>query len=385
VDGERWCGQVDTSDILPRCGCEGRTGRREVTAVVFRLQTYSTLQILEMFCDVCGCGSFDGSERMLLRKATVNSQLWTRLHRLNVRPGQCVELCFHWDLMYAAFHSVGFGGFNVLASWKSCVDGYHRMGLDVVACSMLLGLYKHFLEGFMDTVDLMHLPFLDRMQCQCEAKCHNLVADGITISCQRHRLDVIAAIDPDPHPETDIIQFGSKHQERVVVRDKHVRDQLYALVHGGLTPQECNSLREKCENANLKLLLRETCSAVIVANGRTKCAPWARDLFHEVSSNTPACAIVQQQQIDILDAWMIEIRAACENRREAQLGQMRVSVRENLPVLYETLNKIMQLLSPLMQHAGAAVLDRQKEELGRALLGLLDDILKVMLLTLPVL
>jgi hypothetical protein len=380
VDGEAWCGDVDNSRIMPRCLCHaGVDGLREVTAVVFRLQTYSRLRIVERFCSVCGCGSFDGAEKLLLRKASVRSRVWHRIPRLGLQPGVNIDLCFHWDLMYYAFHSIGFSGLNVLTSWKSCVDCYRRMGLDLVAASMLSGLYKHFLEGFMDFVDLLHLPFASRLQCRCNPKYTNLVADGVTISCQRDRLDVVSAIEPDPANE--LIQFGSKHQERVVVSNKRVREQLYALVHGGLTPQDCNSLREECNNVNLKVLLREGCSAVTVSpgNGRVQCEKWARDLLHEVSSATPACAIVQQQQIHVLDAWVTELRTAYQGSRHPQLGQMRASGRESLPVLYSALNKIVHLLSSSLQHAGAGVRARQKE-LGLALLGLLDDILKVLTL-----
>lgn len=82
VDGQPWRGEVDTSETMPRCSCADRVlMQREVHAVVFRLQTYSKLLIAEKWCSVCGLGSFDGAESLLLRKASVRSQVWQRLSR----------------------------------------------------------------------------------------------------------------------------------------------------------------------------------------------------------------------------------------------------------------------------------------------------------------
>lgn len=114
----------------------------------------------------------------------------------------------------------------------------------------------------MNYVDLMNLPYRERLTCRCENPFSNLVTDGITISCENDKLKVDSAIQSECEDGCDVL-YGSKFSERTLLPGRDERNRVYSLVHEGLKLHEYASLLESCSNEHLKaILVAEQASAL---------------------------------------------------------------------------------------------------------------------------
>jgi hypothetical protein len=342
-------------------------------AVVFRKLTYSPVLVHNRCCSSCSVGSWDGSELLVLRKASVRSKAWPKL--FGTPDGSAVELCFHWDMLRSNLVAIG-NGSNVYREWVSTVQMYENSNdLCPVKSSMITGLYKHLNEEFMEFVDLQHIDYSEVLRCRCDCQFENLVAEGITISCPRSKLNVVSPIEPELNEYSDIV-FGSSFEERTLIPNKKDRKLLYSFVHAyeGVQREDCIRLNQSSLNDDLKVLLREHNSAVCVSNGRLKCADWARGLMHEIASATPACAIVQTSQI-VLEAWVQQMQQFIASGRAQRFA--REQLFETIPVLCTAINKAHELL--VSSNAGGLTdeVSSTRREVDTALVRLLAWIVQV--------
>lgn len=133
--------------------------------------------------------------------------------------------------MYDAVDQLGEGK-NWWELWASRVGIYADLGKYTPAqLSALSMLYKHFQTATMDFVQLMRIDLSAAMRCDCEHPFTNLVADGITVSCQTRDLHIAAPFAPSADDST--LVWGSKFPSRIFIADKKVRASLRVFAQEG--------------------------------------------------------------------------------------------------------------------------------------------------------
>lgn len=106
-------------------------------------------------------------------------------------------IAFDWKLMYAMVADIG-AGRNWWSLWLSCIVQYHKIGLHSDAqISALTLLYPHFQEATMDFVQLMGIDYANALSCTCTNPFSDIIADGITVSCQVNELNLVAPFAAD--------------------------------------------------------------------------------------------------------------------------------------------------------------------------------------------
>lgn len=278
------------------------------------------------------------------------------------REGRVIPhiIAFDWKLLYATVAELGEGR-NWWSLWRGCITQYHNAGTHTEAqVSALSLLYTHFQQATMDFVQLMAIDFSAALRCTCANPFSDIIADGITVSCQVSHLN-LAAPYAAPSEDTELVR-GSKFADRVYVNEPKARPLLRTLsavvnkIMPRLSAIEYAELRsllaDKHEHLSAFLTL---CCDECDDDGSYAPRPWARCFLRALGSDAPACIIIRVAEKPLVEHFV-------QHRRWREGDETAALL--SLPVLWE-----VALHATTTASRDATLLD--------SVVGMFDGLLKV--------
>jgi hypothetical protein len=265
-------------------------------------------------------------------------------------------IAFDWAMMYDVVDGLGEGR-NWWELWLAYIMRYSSLRkFSSAQLSALSLLYTHFQQASMDFVQLMSIDFPGANRCQCARPFQDMVADGITVSCQVRNLSVVA---PFAAASADAeLVWGSKFAERVYLRSSRSRGLLHELTTGrkgvnlGLSAESWDELCGLLRTSHPRLLGILEAAVYQEARGDAAiflCRIWGRDFFRSLSSNSPACVIIRPAQEELVRRFVASSSWASElESREAHA---------KLPVLFKLMDHATLCVAPEDDERPALIAD----------------------------
>ncbi|XP_066271346.1 uncharacterized protein [Branchiostoma lanceolatum] len=202
--------------------------------------------------------------------------------------------------------------------------------------------YNTFLYAYNSFERLLNIDWTTSFQCPtCRTQPEVVIMDGITLG---FRKDLIPELQDDvQHSDPPVINSGSRHQDRVVIKRDPTRVALrrFAGVGKALSLHECREMeREMCSSghASLSNLVRR------LRGGQRKdvVAPKTyRDFLIQVSRNTPACGTTQVAGSgqDATRAIIKEIAEGLNIKDSVNHGKLSM-LQQTAPVISDVIDRV---------------------------------------------
>lgn len=312
----------------------------------------------EMSAGGCGWQSFDGSEVCILRHCGINSAALFPA----CPTGAEAEIAFHWSLLYNSCEEL-YKSQQWRGTWDRLCRGYGNTSMPESQVQALLNIHHHYRAAVMDFIDLQELPYRDVLKCNCAQKYQSIVADGICLGPRLRNQYIVMPCHP-PMDEGTPIKHGSKHADRMLVRNGDLRKLLFKLsLVEGLTVQEHGELhalaRQHCPEAlaaslvHITAVTGQSCDYLVLENSvyRARDAvkavkgaqpSAAQQLFHELGCNSPACAILRLKCCAGLQEWRQQVHESLQTKDVApEPPQMLRTLAPNLKWVFKAVHRLV--------------------------------------------
>jgi hypothetical protein len=358
--------------------CGGSLSDSSKEAWVLSIGNIHKCIIEEQECGACGSCTLDGAEYFVLRRGPFTSFTLGSF-----------ELCFSWQLLYEGVSDVA-AGMHFFTRFQRMLLTYSSVGWAPTQLAVMQSLYRPLKGSTMDFVDLMDLPYQDVLACKCSEPLQHLAADGITVSCKRSMLHLEGGWLPQqPEEGAPLMQSrsGSPYHARFVLRNPVLRSLLHPLGSAnGMTVQQRAALLQHCEENQetdvLLLAARWEDGLVLGGDASLLAVDWARPFLHDISSNSPAIALVTLADAALLDRWIEQIGAAlAATNTQLAAAAMSEWSRGDDTQCHTSMPRFWLLMRHVQQYAAA----QDKAPLCAAVTNIITQIVSVWSLNTPLL